>query len=82
MRGSRLPWALSFDLRSTFDLVISGQPLYKHGLNDTPMITLSPDDSPNDTWQLKFPFRPSELLDLAHQRLALAQAHPQAMCIV
>ncbi len=67
------------DLKSKFDLVISGQPLGNQGYSnhgyDIPIITLSRDDRPNDTWQLKFPFRPSELLDLAHQRLALVNTH-------
>jgi hypothetical protein len=70
--GFRVTLGSSADQQSQYDLVISGRPDVNHGFLDTPMITLSNDEKLGDAWQLKFPFRPSELLDLAHQRLATA----------
>jgi DNA-binding response OmpR family regulator len=61
-----------------FDLVISGETLkeskLKQWFKSIPIIRLSHDDKPidKDIWSLKLPFRPSELLDLARQSLAVA----------
>lgn len=55
------------DLASKFDLVILGDLSFQP--KGTPWIRLSNNDKVDDLWQLKMPFRPSDLLDLTHQRL-------------
>jgi DNA-binding response OmpR family regulator len=61
------------------DLVISGETLLesklKQWFKSVPVIRLSHEENllEKDIWQLKVPFRPSELLDLAKQRLSRPQ---------
>ena len=64
-----------------FDLVILGKTLKETKLkdcfkSDTPIIMLSHSSDtlskPKSISQLKFPFRPSELLEMVHQKVALS----------
>ncbi len=76
--GFKVTVGSSADMPSPlFDLVISGETLkeskLKQWFKSVPIIRLSHDEKQldKDIWQLKLPFRPSDLLDLARQSLAV-----------